>query len=50
MPENTKKATKFGNYVFKDMYFFDFSAINALRMSFKTFCLQMISGRQVDVQ
>ena len=36
VPDNTKKATKFGINVFKDMYFFYFLAINALRMCFKS--------------
>ena len=31
------------------MYFFYFLAINALRMCFKMFCLQMMSGREADV-
>ena len=47
--DNTKKATKFGINVFKDIYFFYFLVINALRMCFKMFCLQMMSGRQGDI-
>ena len=49
VPDNTKKATKFGNQVFKDISFFYFLAINALRMCFKMFCLQMMNGRQGDI-
>ena len=37
VPYNTKKATKFGKKVFKDLYIFYFLAINALRMSLKCF-------------
>ena len=50
VPDNTKKETKFDNEVFKDLHFFHFLAINALKMCFKMFCLQMISGRQSDVR
>ena len=37
VPDNTKKATKFGNKVFKDTYFFYLLAINVLRMNSKCF-------------
>ena len=49
LPDNTKKATKFGNKIFEDMYFFYFLAINALKMRFKMFCLQMMSWRLADI-
>ena len=45
VPDYNEKATKFGNYVFEDMYLFYFLAINAHRM----FYLQMMSGRQADI-
>ena len=34
---NSKKAVRTGNYLFKDMYFFYFSATYALKMSSKCF-------------
>ena len=37
MPHNSKKATKFVNIAFKDLYFFYISVINALRMCSKCF-------------
>ena len=43
-PHNIKKATKFGNEVFKDIYFFYFVGMNALKMCFKMFFLQTVSG------
>ena len=48
VPDNSKNATKFGNKAFRDMYFFYFLAINALRMRFKMFGLKM-SGRKASV-
>ena len=37
VPDNTKKANKFGKKVFKDLYIFYFLAINGLRMCSKCF-------------
>ena len=49
LPENTKKEMKFGNNYSNICISFIFLAINALRMCFKMFWLQMISGRQADI-
>ena len=49
VPDSNKKATKLGNYVFKNMYFVYFLAINAIRMCFEMFCLQIISRLQADI-
>ena len=35
MPYNTEKAIKFDNKVFKDVYFFNFLAVNAPKMCSK---------------
>ena len=44
MEKNSKKATKFANKLFKDMYFFYFLAINVLKICSKCFVYKWWAG------